>query len=109
MVQEREKQMQEGFDARKGSSLLDSIPTYPSYIKGRDLAGIVGLTSTAEVRQHINALRTAGFPILSTNEGYSMATDSQQIEKCIRSLRSRVASIEGAIAGLYRSFGNVEH
>lgn len=89
------------------SCILNNIPSFPSAINGRELACICGLTSSASVRKQVNALRTAGAPIVSTQDGYSIATDSKQIEDCIRSLRSRVASIEGAIAGLYKSFGAV--
>ena len=90
-----------------GKEILNNIPNYPNTIYGADLAHACGLTSSAMVRRAVNALRSAGFPIISTQDGYSIATDAKQIEECILSLRSRVASIEGAIAGLYKSFGAV--
>ena len=90
-----------------GKDIINNIPNYPNTIKGRELAMICSLTSSATVRREVNALRTAGYPIVSTQDGYSIATDAKQIEDCILSLRSRVASIEGAIAGLYKSFGAV--
>lgn len=90
-----------------GRDILNSIPNFPKTITGADLAYACGLTSSAMVRRQVNALRSAGFPIVSTQDGYSVATNAKQIEDCIRSLRSRVASIEGAIAGLYKSFGAV--
>ena len=90
-----------------GKKILENIPNYPNTIYGADLAYACGLTSSAMVRREVNALRSAGYPILSAQDGYSIATDAKQIEECILSLRSRVASIEGAIAGLYRSFGAV--
>lgn len=88
--------------------IIDHIPVYPMSITGKELADTLGLTSSADVRKNVNALRTAGYPIVSTKDGYSVATDAKQIEDCIKSLRSRVASIESAIAGLYKSFGAVE-
>lgn len=91
----------------EAKDIINSIPIYPATITGRELADALGLTSSADVRKNVNALRTAGYPIVSTKDGYSVATDAKQIEDCIRSLRSRVASIESAIAGLYRSFGAV--
>lgn len=90
-----------------GKEILDKIPKYPNIINGTELAYACGLTTSAMVRRQVNALRSAGFPIVSTKDGYSIATDAKQIEDCILSLRSRVASIEGAIAGLYKSFGAV--
>ena len=90
-----------------GKEILDNIPKYPNAINGTYLAYACGLTSSAMVRRQVNALRSAGYPIVSTKDGYSIATDAKQIENCILSLRSRVASIEGAIAGLYKSFGAV--
>lgn len=91
----------------EAKDIINSIPIYPATITGRELADALGLTSSADVRKNVNALRTAGYPIVSTKDGYSVATDAKQIEDCIRSLRSRVASIESAIAGLYKSFGAV--
>ena len=90
-----------------GRGILEYIPNYPNSINGTDLAYACGMKSSAMVRRQVNALRSSGFPIVSTQDGYSIATNSKQIEECIRSLRSRVASIEGAIAGLYKSFGAV--
>lgn len=107
MVQEREKSMNIAFDDETKVRILKAIPRYPLSIKGKDIAFATGMTSSAEVRRHVNALRSAGVPIVSTIDGYSIATEAKQIEECIRSLRSRVASIEGAIAGLYKSFGAV--
>lgn len=107
MVHEREKTMKSETVGGIGKEILDNIPNYPNTINGTDLAYACGLTSSAMVRMKVNALRSAGYPIVSTQDGYSLATDAKQIEDCIRSLRSRVASIEGAIAGLYKSFGAV--
>ena len=90
-----------------GKEILNNIPNYPNTIKGRELAYACGLTNSAMVRRNVNALRTAGYPIVSTQDGYSIATNAKQIEECILSLRSRVASIESAIAGLYKAFGAV--
>ena len=91
----------------EAKDIINRIPIYPAAITGRDLAQACGFTSSSKVRQKVNALRIAGYPIVATQDGYSVATDSKQIEDCIRSLRSRVAAIEGAIAGLYKSFGAV--
>ena len=107
MVHEREKTMKSETVGGIGKDILNNIPNYPNTIKGRELARVCSLTSSATVRREVNALRTAGFPIISTQNGYSIATDSYQIEECIRSLRSRVESIEEAIYGLYKSFGAV--
>ena len=107
MVHEREKTMKSETVGGIGKEILNNIPNYPNTINGKDLAYACGLTSSAMVRRKVNALRTAGFPIISTHDGYSIATDSKQIEDCIHSLRSRVASIEEAIYGLYKSFGAV--
>lgn len=87
--------------------ILRHIPTHPETISGKDLAWVAGLNSSAQVRRHINALRTAGYPIVSDADGYSIATNSEQIEKCIQSLRSRCSAIEEAICGLYKSFGSI--
>ena len=107
MVHEREKTMKSETVGGIGKEILDNIPNYPNTIKGSELAYACGVTGSAKVRREVNALRSAGFPIVSTQDGYSMATDAKQIEDCILSLRSRVAAIEGAIAGLYKSFGAV--
>ena len=107
MVHEREKTMKSETVGGIGKEILNNIPNYPNTIKGRELAYACGLTSSAMVRRNVNALRSAGYPIVSTQDGYSIATNAKQIEECILSLRSRVASIEGAIAGLYKSFGAV--
>lgn len=87
--------------------ILRHIPIHPETISGKDLAWVAGLNSSAQVRRHINALRTAGYPIVSDADGYSIATNSEQIEKCIQSLRSRCSAIEEAICGLYKSFGSI--
>ena len=107
MVHEREKTMKSETVGGIGREILDNIPNYPNTINGTDLAYACGLSNSAMVRRNVNALRSAGYPIVSTQDGYSIATDAKQIEDCILSLRSRVASIEGAIAGLYKSFGAV--
>ena len=106
-VQEEEKTMNSETVGADERELLDNIPRNPNTIRGSDLAYACGMTSSAMVRRKVNALRSAGFPIVSTRDGCSIATDAKQIEDCILSLRSRVAAIEGAIAGLYRSFGAV--
>lgn len=87
--------------------ILKNIPSYPNHITGSDLAYITGLSGSEIIRKHINALRMAGHPIISDPDGYYIATNSEQIEKCIQSLRSRCAAIEDAICGLYKSFGAV--
>lgn len=87
--------------------ILDNIPSYPKHITGSDLAYAIGLRGSEIVRRHINALRSAGHPIVSDSDGYYIATNSEQIEKCIQSLRSRCAAIEDAIYGLCKSFGAV--
>lgn len=92
-----------------GKEILDNIPNYPNTINGTDLAYACGLSNSAMVRRQVNALRSAGYPIVSTQDGYSIATNAKQIEECIQSLRSRVASIEDAIYGLCKSFGAVAH
>ena len=107
MVQEGYKTMKSETVIEERREILDNIPNYPNTINGTDLAYACGLANSSMVRRQVNALRTAGFPIISTKDGYSIATDAKQIEECILSLRSRVASIEGAIAGLYKSFGAV--
>ena len=107
MVHEMEKTMKSETVGGIGKKILNSIPNYPNTINGTDLAYACGLSNSAMVRRNVNALRSAGYPIVSTQDGYSIATDAKQIEDCILSLRSRVASIEGAIAGLYKSFGAV--
>ena len=107
MVHEREKTMKSETVGGIGREILDNIPNYPNTINGTDLAYACGLSNSAMVRRQVNALMSAGYPIVSTQDGYSIATDAKQIEDCILSLRSRVASIEGAIAGLYKSFGAI--
>lgn len=87
--------------------ILEHIPNYPCHITGSDLAYATGLRGSEVIRKHINALRSAGHPIVSDPDGYYIATNSEQIEKCIQSLRSRCAAIEDAICGLYKSFGAV--
>jgi biotin operon repressor len=89
------------------SDILYFIPKYPDKISGRELADVTGLRGSEQVRMQVNALRTAGYPIVSTSQGYSIATNSEQIEKCIQSLRSRCSAIEEAICGLYKSFGSI--
>lgn len=107
MVHEKEKTMKSKTVGSTGKDIINNIPNYPNTINGTDLAYACGLTNSAMVRRKVNALRTAGYPIVSTQDGYSIATNAKQIEECILSLRSRVESIEGAIAGLYKSFGAV--
>lgn len=92
-------------DFRK--ELLENIPKYPNHITGSDLAYAIGVKGSEVIRKHINALRSAGHPIVSDPDGYYIATNSEQIEKCIQSLRSRCSAIEDAICGLYKSFGAV--
>ena len=87
--------------------ILKNIPNYPNHITGSDLAYATGLRGSEVIRKHINALRSAGNPIVSDTDGYYIATNSEQIEKCIQSLRSRCAAIEDAICGLYKSFGAI--
>ena len=103
MGHEKEKTME--LDLKK--QILGQIPNYPSHITGSELAYATGLSGSAVVRKQINSLRSAGYPIASDPEGYYIATNSEQIEKCIQSLRSRCAAIEDAICGLYKSFGKV--
>jgi biotin operon repressor len=87
--------------------ILGNIPRFPNHITGSDLAYITGLHGSNVIRKHINALRSVGHPIVSDPDGYYIATNSEQIEKCIQSLRSRCVAIEDAICGLYKSFGAV--
>lgn len=103
MGHEKEKAMKT--DLQK--EILGNIPRYPNHITGSDLAYITGLHGSEVIRKHINALRMAGHPIISDPDGYYIATNSEQIEKCIQSLRSRCAAIEDAICGLYKSFGAI--
>ena len=79
MRKAKEKSMKSKAVSGVGRDILNSIPNFPNTITGADLAYACGLTSSAMVRRQVNALRSAGFPIVSTQDGYSVATNAKQI------------------------------
>lgn len=58
-----------------------------------------GVSRTA-VRHMINTARSNGSPICSCQKGYYIATDKNEIQNTIESLRGRIYKMEKAIAGL---------
>lgn len=52
------------------------------------------------VRHMINTARSNGSPICSCQNGYYIATDKEEIQNTIASLRGRIGKMEKAIAGL---------
>lgn len=53
-----------------------------------------------EIRHMINTARSNGSPICSCPKGYYIATDKDEIQDTIDSLRGRIGKMEKAIAGL---------
>ena len=54
----------------------------------------------SELRREINALRGGGIPICSFKGGYYYAATLEELERCIRQLRSRIKKIAFAERGL---------
>lgn len=56
--------------------------------------------SGAVIRNTVNDLRSQGFPICSSNEGYYYAQNNSDVRKTLFHLKNRIAGIQNAIAGL---------
>lgn len=68
-------------------------------VSSRNLSEAFGI-SGFEVRRRINIARSEGCPICSCNKGYYYSEDKDEIEKTVKSLNSRIGSIQRAITGL---------
>lgn len=64
-----------------------------------EISKAFGVPRTA-VRHMINTARSNGSPICSCQKGYYIATDKNEIQNTIMSLRGRIRKMEKAIAGL---------
>ena len=62
----------------------------------------------SELRREINALRGGGIPICSFKGGYYYAATLEELERCIRQLRSRIKKIAFAERGLSRTLPDYE-
>jgi len=60
------------------------------------------LRGDAAVRELVNYARTIEQPIAATKEGYFWATNSAELKETIADLKSRIACIGAALAGLER-------
>ena len=60
------------------------------------------------IRKHIESLRLKGFPIVSTSSdaGYVMTDDPEQIDACIAEESNRILHLENKIQMLYRAKDN---
>lgn len=59
--------------------------------------------SGREIRTAVNALRSAGEPICSDENGYYYAASEQELKHSIRQLDSRIGQIERAKKGLEKA------
>lgn len=72
-------------------------------IPRRDLMALTGY-SDRELRRLIEAERRSGVPILSDNaNGYFLPSNQEEIDRCVRSLRSRSAEIEATAAAIEKA------
>lgn len=53
-----------------------------------------------DIRAKIHALRVAGFPICSTNQGYYVAENSEDLKETLTFLRGYLTNIQRAYDGL---------
>lgn len=60
----------------------------------------------SEVREAINKLRCAGFPICSGPHGYYYARTQREIYNSVKQLMGRAAAINNAAKGMMRSLTN---
>lgn len=82
-------------------------------ITGKEIARFIGLKprSTgkegADMRSVIHALRSKGYPICATGNGYWYASTSQELIKYIVSFQARIDKQQEAVDALQKSFSNV--
>ena len=87
--------------------IVKYIPEHPRYITGKELSEKAHLGGDQDIRYIVNRARRNGVPILSSKNGYSIATDATQIADCVTSLIGRINAMNDAIRGLccaYQAF-----
>lgn len=73
------------------------------WITGRDLQGYVkGATSGAQVREAIHFLRVNGLAptIISSQKGYKLTTERDEIMRYLISLRHRISEIRSVVTAI---------
>ena len=59
--------------------------------------------SGESIRDLVNSSRREGLPVCSGRKGYWLASNEDEINETIQNLLSRIAGMEGAVAGLRKS------
>ena len=85
-------------------AFLTSLPevTYPA----KDLARLIGFDTAGscfQLRKAIKELIIDGTPIISSNEGFKLTNDPEQIKAYCQSLQRRIIGISNRINSLMRN------
>lgn len=93
---------------KQATAILELLgSSYPIAIKSKFITEQTGYNGVI-VRKTINFLRSLGYPICSSINGYYLSKDKEEIEKTIHSLESRVETIQKAVEGLKLSLKDRE-
>ena len=83
-------------------TIIDILPHKKEFaITGKHIADELGYRSDIQVREEVNALRTAGYPICSNNHGYWLSDKPEEVFETIHDLEHRMEGIAKATGGLY--------
>jgi len=72
-------------------------------VQGQAMAMKLGLRTDCLIRQAVHALRVAGHPIASGDEGYWLAREPGELASTIEHMSNRIKGIQAAIEGLRRA------
>ncbi|MBR2520777.1 MAG: hypothetical protein IKE62_01170 [Oscillospiraceae bacterium] len=77
-------------------------------LSARELTQILGMQNLRDVSSRVEAERLKGIPICascdSTNPGYYLAADQQELAEYLRSLRRRLEHVQATLDALERTF-----
>lgn len=72
------------------------------YITSTEISRLTGY-STINIRKLINSMRTNSIPIIASNKGYKLTESSEEIQKEIDSLLTRISAMYRSLKGLKRA------
>ncbi len=93
---------------KQATAILELLgSSYPIAIKSKFITEQTGYSGVI-IRKTINFLRSLGYPICSSVNGYYLSQDKAEIEKTIHNLECRQETIQRAVEGLKLSLKDRE-
>lgn len=90
-------------DAEQMNTIWAFLKKHDDWILADDLAEAVGMKRRV-VREHIRTMRLVGYHVISnTTRGFKIASNIEELDRCISSMFNRGLSILGAARGLVKS------